>query len=213
MPPIEIAALLTRMSSRPPFSSAVSMRLRMSASTATSQCTYSAARPFALSSPTNASPFWSAMSLANTCAPSTAMASAMAWPMPSAAPVTTAILPCRRPMRNPPSDAPALELVEGDGGDDDAAGYDELPLGRQGQHAQAVGQERQDQHAERHAEQAADAAGQADAAEHDCGHDLELEAEAGDVDGRAEAGGQHDAGDRRKQRTDDKAGELHTLHV
>ena len=49
------------------------------------------------------------------------------------------------------------------------------------EHAEPVGQERQDQHAERHAEQAADAAGEADAAEHHRGDHLELEAEAGDV--------------------------------
>ena len=63
------------------------------------------------------------------------------------------------------------------------------------QPAQAVGQELQDQHAERHAEQAADAAGQADAAEHRRGDHLELEVEAGRVLRRADAGGQDDAGD------------------
>ena len=93
------------------------------------------------------------------------------------------------------------------------AGDHELPLGRQGEHAEAVGQERQDQDAERHAEQAADPAGQADPAEHDCRDDLELEAETGDMNRRAEARGKHDAGDGREQRADDEAGEFHALDV
>src|SRR5262245_60121478 len=125
------------------------------------------------------------MSLAKTWAPSAAMASVIAWPMPSAAPVTTAILPCKRPMGFS-SDRSTLEFVEGDGGDDDGAGDNELPFGRKVQHAETIGQERQDQHADRRAEQTASASGQADAAQDDRSHDLELEAKPGDMDGRAE---------------------------
>ena len=57
------------------------------------------------------------------------------------------------------------------------------------QPAQAVGQELQDQHAERHAGQAADAAGEADAAEHGRGDDLELEIQSRRMLRRADARG------------------------
>ena len=77
------------------------------------------------------------------------------------------------------------------------------------EHAEPVRQERQDEHAERHAEERADAAGQADAAEDHRGHHLELEAEAGEMHGRAEARGEQDAGDGGEQRADDEADEFH----
>src|SRR5690349_4216236 len=105
------------------------------------------------------------MSEMKTCAPSRAIASDIAWPMPSAAPVMTAVFPFKRAM-SASIRAPAFRLVEGDRGNDDHAGDDQLPFGRQAEAAQTVGQELQDQHAERHAPKAADAAGEADAAEH-----------------------------------------------
>src|SRR6516164_11137768 len=148
------------------------------------------------------------MSERKTCAPSRAKASAIAWPMPSAAPVTTATFLSSRPMFPPLRRPSALELVEGDGDDDDGAGDHQLPLGLQVEHAKAVRQKLQDEDAERHAEKRADPAGQADAAQHHRGNHLELETEAGEVHRRAEARGEENAGDRGKERADDEAGEL-----
>src|SRR5579871_2703470 len=134
------------------------------------------------------------MSERKTCAPSLAKPSPIAWPMPSAAPVTTATLPSSRPMLPSLACPPPLQFVEGDGDDDDAAGDHQLPLGLQVEHAQAVRQELQDEDAEGHAEERADAAGEADAAEHHRRHHLELEVQPSEMHGRAEPRGEQDAG-------------------
>src|SRR6218665_2016075 len=116
------------------------------------------------------------MSLRKTCAPSRAIACAIAWPMPSAAPGMTAVFPSSRAI-SASCCAPALGFVESHCGDDDHAGDDELGLGRQPKPAQAIGQELQDQHTERHATQVADAAGETDPAKHGRGDPLEFEIE------------------------------------
>src|SRR6218665_1327083 len=116
------------------------------------------------------------MSLRKTCAPSRAIACAIAWPMPSAAPVVAPFFPSSRAI-SASCCAPALCFVESHCGDDDHAGDDQLPFGRQPNPAQAIGQELQDQHTERHATQVADAAGETDPAKHGRGGHLEFEIE------------------------------------
>src|SRR6056297_1280310 len=91
-------ALLTRTSIRPCAATMRSSVMRHSDSSRTSSRKYAARSP---SSSATARPCLSLMSARSTCAPSAANARAMASPMPRAAPVTSAIFPCKRFIWNP----------------------------------------------------------------------------------------------------------------
>src|SRR6266536_2301867 len=99
---VKMPALLTRMSTRVNRPSTLSAMARTAASSLTSHRTNSASLPQAVMSASTPAAFSrGAASTTATSAPSRANATAMPYPMPDAAPVTTATLSCSLPM--PPS--------------------------------------------------------------------------------------------------------------
>ena len=90
-------ALLWMMSSRPNADSVRSIMVRTSALTPTSVRAKMAVPPAAAMPSTTCCPRSASTSATQTDAPSRASSSAVAWPMPDAAPVTMAALPATRP--------------------------------------------------------------------------------------------------------------------
>ena len=107
----------------------------------------------------------------------------------------------------------ASQGFRGDGKDDDGADDDLLQEGRHVQEIEAVAQHADDQDADQRAADGPGAAGERRAADDHRRDRVELVAETARRLDRVQAGGEHDAGEARKQRGEDVDGDGDVLHV